>query len=266
MGLLSSIAAALSEGVGNGMVANAKWGIEEEAQRKKEAEYNDRLKQQLQRYDDDRDLRKQQFSDSIDESQRQRVFEAEQRRLDREAQLSASRMRSSGDGNNANELRGLRFVDGKITDFDTSIGNLLKTRDAEMDPEKQTVIDGQIEVLRSQRKAFVTNPATINILNSSGDLGKAYAASLFSDTQPAEQNNTKNSTIPESLLVPPPSRPDANQSNWSGGDPSLQPQPKKTPTVQNNYGIWDRVSSDVSSLGSGLLNKMNNAYKTPLDR
>jgi hypothetical protein len=66
--------------------------------------------------------------------------------------------------------------------------------------------------------------------------------------------------------VQPPNRPDANKSNWSGGDPSLQPQPKKPPTAQNNYGIWDRVSSDVSSLGSGLLNKMNNAYNKPLNR
>ena len=57
MGLLSSIAAALSEGVGNGMMANAKWGIAEDEQAKKEAADNARLKEQLKRYDLDRQSR-----------------------------------------------------------------------------------------------------------------------------------------------------------------------------------------------------------------
>ena len=51
MGLLSSIAAAISEGVGNGMVANAKWGIEEEAQRKKDEQENALNQKLMERYD-----------------------------------------------------------------------------------------------------------------------------------------------------------------------------------------------------------------------
>ena len=47
MSLLGDIAAALSEGIGNGMVANAKWGIAEDEQAKKEAADDARLKEQL---------------------------------------------------------------------------------------------------------------------------------------------------------------------------------------------------------------------------
>ena len=43
MSLLGDIAAALSEGIGGGMIANAQWGIEEDKQAKKEAAENSRL-------------------------------------------------------------------------------------------------------------------------------------------------------------------------------------------------------------------------------
>lgn len=266
MGLLSSIAAALSEGVGNGMVASAKWGIEEDQQAKKEKAEADRQKNYI---DNQKQINKENNAARSAENKAELESRAKDSAADRDMQWRIANLRAKSGGggsSNSDELRGLRFVDGKITDFDTQIGNMIKAHDSEMDPQKQLVIAGQIDVLRAQRKAFITNPATTKILDSSGDFGKAYAAALFGDTQPAEPDNTQKSTIPKSLLVPPPSRPDANQSNWSGGDPSLQPQPKKTPAAQNNYGIWDRVSSDVSSLRSGLLNKMNNAYKDPLDR
>ena len=76
MGLLSSIAAALSEGVGNGMVANAKWGIAEDEQAKKEAADNARLKEQLKRYDDDRISRETMNAANLEDSKVARAAQA----------------------------------------------------------------------------------------------------------------------------------------------------------------------------------------------
>lgn len=237
MGLLSSIAAALSEGVGNGMVANAKWGIAEDEQAKKEAEDNARLDKQLGRYDKQMASSERMAKEGRDaqaaENQKQREWEAEQKRLDREAELARVDASKSGSGNNSDELRGLRFVDGKITDFDTAIGNLYKAHDSEMDPQKQQVIAGQIDVLRAQRKNFITNPATLSILDSSGDFGKAYKAALFTDGsdsggQPSQQGQKAQS----SQTVTPPQRPVAvptqenkvqPQSDWGNSKQTTTP-------------------------------------------
>ena len=203
MGLLSSIAAALSQGVGNGMVASAKWGIEKEAQAKREAAENARLDKQMERLDkqiaSQEKMSKDEMTFRSSEAKKQREWEADQKRLDREAELARSR--SVRSGSNSDELRGLKFVDGKITDFDTQIGNLMKAHDSEIDPQRQQVIADQIDVLLAQRKNFITSPATLNILASSGSFGQAYAAALFPPKQ-AQTEQTDKQTIPSSIKAP----------------------------------------------------------------
>ena len=267
MSLLGNIAAALSSGVGEGMVGAGKWGIEEAAQAKKEAADNARLKEQLKRYDDDRISRETMNAANLEDSKTARAAQAEENRLNRisNEKIAGMHARSAG-GGESSSLRELKFIDSQITSFDNTIEDLNKAYAAEVDPEKQKAIAGQIDNWRSKRQVFVTSDVVQKTIASNGKLGELYSAALYGGATAAKPEQAQDGNIPASLVVPPPSRPDANQSNWSGGDPSLQPQPKKTPTVQNNHGIWDRVSSDVSSLGSGLLNKMNNAYKTPLDR
>ena len=268
MSLLGNIAAALSAGVGEGMVGAGKWGIEEEAQRKKDEQENARNQKLMERYDADRESREGIFADQLEEMKNERISRAEQAAYDRENAWSIANIRanSGGGGGESSSLRELKFIDGRIAGFDNTIEDLNKAYAAEVDPEKQKAIAGQIDNWRSKRQVFVTSDVVKKTIASNGKLGELYSAALYGGATAAKPEQAQDGNIPASLVVPPPSRPDANQSNWSGGDPSLQPQPKKTPTVQNNYGIWDRVSSDVSSLGSGLLNKMNNAYKTPLDR
>lgn len=235
MGLLANIAAAMATGVSSGMVKDAQWGIDEQEQAKKEAADNARLDQQMQRYDklmaSSERMAKEGRDAQADENQKQREWEAEQKRLDREAELA--RVNASKSGSNSDELRGLRFVDGKITDFDTAIGNLYKAQDSEMDPQKQQVIAGQIDVLRAQRKNFITNPATLSILDSSGSFGKAYKAALFTDGsdntgQPSQQGQKS----PSSQAVTPPQRPAAipdqenkaqPQSDWGSSKQTTTP-------------------------------------------
>ena len=252
MGLLSSIAAALSQGVGNGMVASAKWGIEEEAQAKREAAENARLDKQMERYDKQMASQEKMSKDEMtfrsSEAQKQREWEAEQKRLDREAELA--RARSVRSGSNADELRGLKFVDGKITDFDTQIGNLMKSYDSEMDPQKQQVIAGQIDVLRAQRKNFITNPATISIMDSSGDFGKAYKAALFTDQQPQnsdKQQPGQNNNQGRTAFIPP-QRPNANSDTNTDIE-----QPKQKPVQTPIWGGITRDNGDSGQSYSNLL-------------
>lgn len=226
MSLLGDIARIVAQGVGPGMQQNAQFGYERDKEAKQEENDNLKLDKQLERYDkqiaSQEKLSKEGRDAQAAENQRQRDFETEQNRLNREAELA--RVKASRTGSNSDELRGLKFVDGKITDFDTQIGNLMKSHDSEMDPQKQQVIAGQIDVLRALRKNFITDPATISIMDSSGNYGRAYKSALFSDQQPVKQDVT-NDNIPESLAVPPP-----------------------------------RVSSkDGGGLGSGLLSKMQEA-------
>ena len=85
MSLLGSIAAALSEGVGGGMVQNAKWGEEKTAQAKKEAAADARLKEQLKRYDEDRLSREAMNATNLEDSKAARAAQAEENRRLREA-------------------------------------------------------------------------------------------------------------------------------------------------------------------------------------
>lgn len=265
MSLLGDIAAALSEGIGGGMIANAQWGIEEDKQAKKEAADNVSLQEQMKRYDLDRKSRDNIYANQLEDNKAERADRAEQARLDRENNLRIAGMRGNGGGGSSKSdaLSALKMLDTTITGIDGERARLIGKLDG-ADAATTKEIQATIANLSSQRENLLNSTDASNIWAANGEVGRAHRAQFFANTE--DKKTETSSTIPESLSVPPPSRPDANQSNWSGGDPSLQPQPKKTPTVQNNYGIWDRVSSDVSSLGSGLLNKMNNAYKTPLDR
>jgi hypothetical protein len=265
MGLLSSIAAALSEGVGNGMVANAKWGITEDEQAKKEAAENSRLGKMLAKYDADRESRDKIYAGQLEESKNERLSREEQARLDRENNLKIAGMRDHGGGGKnglASPVKQLEMLDATIRGIDNERARLLGQMEG-ADPQTAKSLQVSIDALSSQRENLLNSGDANAIWSANGQIGAAHRSQFFA---PAEEAQKDQGNIPASLVVPPPSRPDANQSNWSGGDPSLQPQSKKTPAVQNNYGIWDRVSSDVSSLGSGLLNKMNNAYNKPLNR
>lgn len=206
MGLLSSIAAALSQGVGNGMVASAKWGIEEEAQRKKEAADDARLKEQLKRYDDDRQSRDKYYAGLLEESKNERLSRAEQARLDRESNERIAGMRASsvGGSGESSSLRELKFIDSQITSFDNTIEDLNKAYAAEGDKEKQKAIAGQIDTWRAKRQAFVTSDIVRQTIASNGKLGQLYGAALYGGASTADPAQAQEGNIPASLVVPPP--------------------------------------------------------------
>ena len=265
MGLLSSIAAVLSEGVGNGMVANAKWGIEEDQQAKKNKAEADSQKNYI---DNQKQINKEDNAARSAENKADRESRAKESAADRELQWRIANLRNSSGGgggmsSKSDALSALKMLDTTITGIDGERARLIGKLDG-ADAATTKEIQATIANLSSQRENLLNSTDASNIWAANGEVGRAHRAQFFANTE--DKKTETSSTIPESLAVPPPSRPDANQSNWSGGDPSLQPQPKKSPAAQNNYSIWDRVSSDVSSLGSGLLNKMNNAYNKPLNR
>ena len=123
MSLLGSIAAALSEGVGGGMVQNAKWGEEKAAQAKKEAADDARLKEQLKRYDDDRKSRDKYYAGLLEESKNERLSRAEQARLERENNLKIAGMRDHGGGGKnglASPVKQLEMLDATIRGIDNA--------------------------------------------------------------------------------------------------------------------------------------------------
>lgn len=234
MGLLSSIAAALSQGVGNGMVASAKWGIEEEAQRKKEAADDARLKEQLKRYDDDRQSRDKYYAGLLEESKNERLSRAEQARLDRESNERIAGMRASsvGGSGESSSLRELKLIDSQITSFDNTIEDLNKAYAAEVDPEKQKAIAGQIDTWRAKRQAFVTSDIVRQTIASNGKLGQLYGAALYGVASTADPAQAQEGNIPASLVVPPPravvkpgdggllNKMSANQNGYTGSKPN----------------------------------------------
>ena len=267
MSLLGNIAAALSAGVGDGMVGAGKWGIEEEAQRKKEAADDARLQEQMKRYDADRESRDKQYERMNADSKEERLSRAEQAAADRDLQWRIANLRNSsgGGGGSSNLFKGLEFVDGRIADFDKSIGLLSKARDEEMDPQRQAAIDAQIDVFKQQRQSFITNPATLKILDSSGEYGQAYKASLFGvePEQGADQQGGAN--IPESLIPAPQRRvvkPD--DSLTSKGLLNGMSNEMRTPSPQAATGqpqsgdpILRRVSQDLGSVADGAAGVYN---------
>ena len=230
MGLLSSIAAALSEGVGNGMVANAKWGIAEDEQAKKEAADDARLKEQLKRYDDDRLSREAMNAANLEDSKAARAAQAEENRLNRlsNEKIAGMHARSAGGGGESSSLRELKFIDSQITDFDTTIKDLTTAYAAEMDPEKQKAIAGQIDTWRAKRQAFVTSDIVQQTIASNGKLGQLYGAALYGGASTADPAQAQEGNIPASLVVPPPRavvKPGKGGllSNMAGMNPTINP-------------------------------------------
>ena len=206
MSLLGSIAAALSEGVGGGMVQNAKWGEEKAAQAKKEAADDARLQVQMKNNDADRKSREGIFAGQLEEMKNERLSRAEQDVADRENawRIANIRASSSGGGGESSSLRELKFIDSQITDFDTTIKDLTTAYAAEMDPEKQKAIAGQIDAWRAKRQAFVTSDIVQQTIASNGKLGQLYGAALYGGASTADPAQAQEGNIPVSLVVPPP--------------------------------------------------------------
>ena len=235
MSLLGSIAAALSEGVGGGMVQNAKWGEEHEAQAKKEAADDARLKEQLKRYDLDRQSRDKYYAGLLEESKNERLSRAEQAQFDRENAWRIANIRASsgGGGGETSSLRELKFIDSQITGFDNTIEDLNKAYAAEVDPKKQKAIAGQIDAWRAKRQAFVTSDIVKQTIASNGKLGQLYGVALYGGGQPDPSDATnQNENIPASLVAPPPravvkpseggllNKMSANQNGYTGSKPN----------------------------------------------
>lgn len=234
MSLLGSIAAALSDGVGGGMVQNAKWGEEKAAQAKKEAADDARLKEQLKRYDDDRKSRDKYYAGMLEESKNERLSRAEQARLDRESNERIAGMRASsvGGSGESSSLRELKFIDSQITSFDNTIEDLNKAYAAEVDPEKQKAIAGQIDTWRAKRQAFVTSDIVKQTIASNGKLGQLYGSALYGVASTADPAQAQEGNIPASLVVPPPravvkpgdggllNKMSANQNGYTGSKPN----------------------------------------------
>ena len=214
MGLLSSIAAALSEGVGNGMVANAKWGIAEDEQAKKEAAENSRLEKTLAKYDADRESREKIYGMQAEEGKADREARAKESAADRDLQWRIANLNNSrrgSGGSNADELRGLRFVAGEVERFDAQLGNLHKLLGSTEDPAEKLGIIEQIKTTNKLRENFITNPGTLKILDESGSFGQAYKSTLFADEQDSGSGSgnetTGASTNPAPKGIAAPSRP-----------------------------------------------------------
>lgn len=230
MSLLGSIAAALSEGVGGGMLQNAKWGEEKAAQAKKEAADDARLKEQLKRYDDDRKSRDKYYAGLLEESKNERLSRAEQAQFDRENAWRIANIRASsgGSGGETSSLRELKFIDSQITGFDNTIEDLNKAYAAEVDPEKQKAIAGQIDAWRAKRQAFVTSDIVQQTIASNGKLGQLYGAALYGVASTADPAQAQEGNIPASLVVPPPRavvKPGEGGllSNMAGMNPTINP-------------------------------------------
>ena len=258
MSLLGSIAAALSEGVGGGMLQNAKWGEEKAAQAKKEAAENARLKEQLKRYDDDRKSRDKYYAGLLEESKNERQSRAEQARLDRESNERIAGMRASSGGGSgeSSSLRELKFIDSQITSFDNTIEDLNKAYAAEFDPEKQKAIAGQIDAWRAKRQAFVTSDIVRQTIASNGKLGQLYGAALYGVASTADPAQAQEGNIPASLVVPPPRavvKPGEGGllSNMAGMNPTINPG---SGDIGPNTADQAPRASDLEAVGQRYIN------------
>ena len=258
MSLLGSIAAALSEGVGGGMVQNAKWGEEKAAQAKKEAADDARLKEQLKRYDDDRLSREAMNAANLEDSKAARAAQAEENRLNRlsNEKIAGMRARSAGGGGESSSLRELKFIDSQIADFDTTIKDLTTAYAAEMDPEKQKAIAGQIDAWRAKRQAFVTSDIVQQTIASNGKLGQLYGAALYGGASTADPAQAQEGNIPASLVVPPPRavvKPGEGGllSNMAGMNHTINPG---SGDVGQNTADQAPRASDLEAVGQRYIN------------
>lgn len=258
MSLLGSIVAALSEGVGGGMVQNAKWGIAEDEQAKKEAAENSRLEKTLAKYDADRESRERIFADQLEEMKNERLSRAEQAAADRENAWRIANIRASsgGSGGETSSLRELKLIDSKIADFDTTIKDLTTAYAAEMDPEKQKAIAGQIDAWRAKRQAFVTSDIVKQTIASNGKLGQLYGVALYGGASTADPAQAQEGNIPASLVVPPPRavvKPGEGGllSNMASMNPTINPG---SGDVGPNTADQAPRASDLEAVGQRYIN------------
>ena len=233
MGLLSSIAAALSEGVGNGMVANAKWGIAEDEQAKKEAAENSRLEKTLAKYDADRESREKIYGMQAEEGKADREARAKESAADRDLQWRIANLNHSrqggGSGSAADARAGLEMLDTTIRGIDAERARLagkLEGADASTAKEIQVSIDA----LSSQRENLLNSNDANNIWAANGEIGRAHRAQFFANTK--DEKAESSSTPPESLVIPPPravvkpgdggllNKMSANQNGYTGSKPN----------------------------------------------
>ena len=142
------------------------------------------------------------------------------------------RASSVGGSGESSSLRELKFIDSQITGFDNTIEDLNKAYAAEVDPEKQKAIAGQIDAWRAKRQAFVTSDIVQQNIASNGKLGQLYGAALYGGASTADPAQAQEGNIPASLVVPPPravvkpgdggllNKMSANQNGYTGSKPN----------------------------------------------
>lgn len=204
MSLLGSIAAALSEGIGGGMMANAKWGIEEDMQAKKEAADNARLKEQLKRDDDRTQAYKDVEAARLEDGKAELEARVEENRLNRESneRIAGMRARSSGGGGSSkgDALDSLKMLDLTIRGFDKERSELLADLENETDPGRRTAIQARVADITRRRGALITGPAAQKIAAMNGDIGAAYLSQYF---EPKGDQQRVQQAIPEALIRAP---------------------------------------------------------------
>ena len=261
MSLLGSIAAALSEGVGGGMVQNAKWGEEKAAQAKKEAADDARLQVQMKNNDADRKSREGIFAGQLEEMKNERLSRAEQDVADRENawRIANIRASSSGGRSRGDAIDDLKMLDLTIRGFDKERADLIADLENETDPGKRAAIQAQINDITQRRGALINGPAAKQIAAMNGEIGAAYLSQYFEPKQeqaPAQQ-------VPDSPIKPPPRA--GETSNWSGGSPQgggliskMQATESSTPPTEDSGSHWFQADPSktptLSSVGQRLIN------------
>ena len=215
MGLLSSIAAALSEGVGNGMVANAKWGIEEDQQAKKDKAEADRQKNYI---NNQKQINKENNAARSAENKADLEARAKESAADRDLQWRIAnlnhRRQGGGRGSAADARASLEMLDTTIRGIDAERARLagkLEGADASTAKEIQVSIDA----LSSQRENLLNSNDANNIWAANGEIGRAHRAQFFANTKDEKAESSNNP--PESLLFPPPRASTKTGSTLIGG-------------------------------------------------
>lgn len=202
MSLLGSIAATLSEGIGGGMMANAKWGEDHEAQAKKEAQENYRLQEQMKRFDLDRQSRDKYYADQLSDNKEDRATRAELARLERENNLKIAGMRDHGGGGKnglASPIKQLEMLDATIRGIDDERARLFGQMEG-ADPQTAKSLQVSIDALSSQRENLLNSGDANVIWSANGQIGAAHRSQFFA---PAEEAQKDQGNIPASLVAPP---------------------------------------------------------------
>ncbi len=205
MSLLGDIAAALSEGIGGGMIANAQWGIEEDKQAKKEAAENSRLEKTLAKYDADRESREKIYQAQLDDGKEDRKAREKDAAADRELQWRIANLRARGnDGASRGSLKDLEMLDTAITGLDKQIAQETGHLDAaDITLQEKAEISTRIKSLASQRANLLNSEDAQRIWASTGSVGAAHRSMFMQDVSDNAQIGDKQKAT-ASPVVPPP--------------------------------------------------------------